>query len=83
MDDVEQLHDGSAVVGDGLLAILVNEQEITSVRAEGRLDGCLDGETCVDVGDDLAAALRLVGAWAQASQLFVARQRIQGEAHPL
>jgi hypothetical protein len=62
MDDIEQLHDSGAVVGDGLFAILVDEQEITSVRAKGRLDGVLYGETGVDVGDDLATALRLVGA---------------------
>jgi hypothetical protein len=65
VDNVEQLHDSSTVVGDGLLAILVDEQEITSVGAKSRLDGVLYGETSVDVGDDLATALRLVGAWVE------------------
>lgn len=62
MDNVEQLHDSGTIVGNGLLAILVDEQEITSVRAQGGLDSRLHGETSVDVGNDLATALRLVGA---------------------
>lgn len=62
VDNVEQFHDSGTVVGNGLLAILVDEQEITSVGAKGGLDGGLYGKTGVDVGDDLAAALRLVGA---------------------
>jgi hypothetical protein len=62
VDNVEQLHDSGTVVGDGLLAILIDEQEVTSVRAKSGFDGVLYGETGVDVGDDLATALRLVGA---------------------
>jgi hypothetical protein len=65
VDNVEQLHDSSAVVGDGLLAILVDEQKVTSVGAKRGLDGVLYGEAGVDIGDDLAAALRLVGAWVE------------------
>ena len=62
MDNIEQLHDSGTVVGNGLLSILVDEQEITSVGAKGGLDGGLYSETGVNVGDDLAAALGLVGA---------------------
>lgn len=62
VNNVKQLHDSGTVVGNGLLAILVDEQEITSVGAQGGLDGRLHGETSVNVGNDLATALRLVGA---------------------
>ena len=49
VDNVEQLHDGGAVVGDGLSAILVDQQQVTAVGAERALDGRLHRETCIDV----------------------------------
>lgn len=61
--DVEQLHHRRAVVGDGLLAILVHQQQVPAVGPECALDGRLHGDACVDVRCDLPFALRLVGAW--------------------
>lgn len=49
MNNVEELHDGCAVVCNGSPSILVDEQEITSVWAKCALDGCLYRQTCVDI----------------------------------
>ena len=59
---VSHLHHSSSIVRNGLSAVAVNKQEVTTVRAQGALDGRLHGNTCVDVGDDLTLALRSVGA---------------------
>lgn len=56
------LHDGSAVICNGLLAILVNHEQVTTVRTKSGLDGGLDSETGIDVGDNLTLALRSIGA---------------------
>jgi hypothetical protein len=56
------LHDGGAVVGNRLLSIFIHHQQVTAVRAEGGLDGGLDSETGIDVGDDLALALGGIGS---------------------
>jgi hypothetical protein len=56
------LHHSSTIVGDGLLAIAVNKQEVTTVWAQSALDCRLHGNTCVDVGDNLTLALGSVGA---------------------
>ena len=63
MHNVEELHDGRAVVCDRLSAILVDEQQVTTVGTECALDCRLDRGACVDVGNDLVLALRLVGAY--------------------
>ena len=57
MHNVEELHDGRAVVCDCLSAILVDNEQVTAVRTECALDGRLDCGTRVDVGDDLVFAL--------------------------
>ena len=54
---VTDLHNRRAVVGNGLLAILVDHKQVTAIGAECGLDGRLDSEAGVDVGDDLALAL--------------------------
>lgn len=56
------LHDGSAVVGNGLLAILIDHEQIATVGTESRLYRGLHGETGIDVGNDLTLALGCVGA---------------------
>lgn len=66
-DDAEKethLHDGGAVVGNSLLAILVNHQEVTSVGAQRGLYRGLHSETGIDVGDNLTLALRSIGSCA-------------------
>ena len=63
MHNVEELHDGRAVVCDRLSAILVDEQQVTAVGTECALDCRLDCRASVDVGNDLVLALRLVGAY--------------------
>lgn len=52
------LHDGSAVIGNGLSAIGINEQEITTIRAECAFDSSLNCQAGVDVRDDLTFTLR-------------------------
>jgi len=61
------LHDGGAVVGDGLLAILVHHEQVAAVGAQRGLYRGLDGQAGIDVGDDLALALGSVGPWRRAS----------------
>lgn len=56
------LHDSRAIIGNRLLAILVHHQQVTTVGAQRRLDGGLDRQTGIDVGDDLALALGSVGS---------------------
>jgi hypothetical protein len=56
------LHDSRAIIGNRLLAILVHHQQVTTIGAQRRLDGGLDRQTGVDVGDNLAFALRGVGS---------------------
>lgn len=56
------LHDGSAIVSNGLLAVLVHHQQVATVRTQGRLDGRLNRQTSIDVGDDLSFALGSVGS---------------------
>lgn len=63
-EKVTHLHDSSAVVGNGLLAILVNHQEVTSVGAQRGLYRGLHSETGIDVGDNLTLALRSIGSCA-------------------
>lgn len=46
---VPHLHDGRAVVCDGLPAILVDHEHVAAIGPEGGLDGGLDGKTGVDV----------------------------------
>lgn len=56
------LHDSRAIIGNRLLAILVHHQQVTAVGAQRRLDGGLDRQTGIDVGDDLAFALGSIGS---------------------
>lgn len=51
------LHDRRAIIGNRLLAVLVHHQQVSTVGAQRRLDGGLDRQTGIDVGDDLAFAL--------------------------
>lgn len=71
------LHDSSTVVGDGLLAVGVDHQQVAAIGSEGRLDGGLDSQACVDVGDNLTLALRGIGSCARDSSI-VARGRARG-----
>lgn len=56
------LHDSCTVVGDGLSAIFVHHQKIPAIRAKCRLDGRLNCETGIDVGNDLTLALGSIGS---------------------
>jgi hypothetical protein len=43
------LHDGGAVICDGLPAVGVDEEKVPTIGPERALDGGLDGEAGVDV----------------------------------
>ena len=58
------LHDRRTVIGDGLSAVGIDHQQVAAIGTEGRLDGGLDSQAGVDVGDNLALALRRVGSCA-------------------
>lgn len=60
---ISHLHHCRSVVCDGLAAIAVHKQKITTVRTEGALHCGLHSNTGVDVGDDLTLSLRSIGAW--------------------
>ena len=62
VDDVEELHDGCAVVGDGGLALVVHHELVHAAGPEGGADGLDDGLTGVDVGHHLLDALGGLGA---------------------
>lgn len=57
------LHDRGSIVCDRLPAVLVHHQQVAAVRAERRLYRLLHGHAGVDVGQDLALALRGVGPY--------------------
>lgn len=60
--NVKQAHNGRAIVGDGLLAIGINEQQVAAIGTECALNGVLDSQTGVDVRYDLTLALGGIGA---------------------
>lgn len=60
--DASNLHDSSTVIGDSLAAILINHQKVTAVGTQSGLDGSLNSETGIDVGDDLSLTLRSIGS---------------------
>lgn len=62
LSSASNLHDGGTIVGDSLSSILINHQKVTAVRTKSGFDGGLDGETGIDVGDDLSLALRGIGS---------------------
>lgn len=49
VDYVEEFHDRRAVVGDGLSAIAVDEEEIAAIRAQRRFHCALYRETGIDI----------------------------------
>jgi hypothetical protein len=60
-DRRSHLHDGRAVVGNGLLAILVHHQQVSTVGTECRFDGRLNRQTHINIRDDLTLSLRGIG----------------------
>jgi len=56
------LHDSGTVVGNSLAAILINHQKVTAVGTQSGLDGSLNSETGIDVGDDLSLSLGGIGS---------------------
>lgn len=75
MDDVEQLHDRSPVVGDGGVALVVVDELVHAAGAERGADDVGDGGAGVDVGDDLRLALRGVRALLQQDDLRLHHRR--------
>lgn len=61
--EIPHLHHRRSIVGDGLSAIVIHKQQVTTVRTERALNCGLHSNTGVNVGDDLTLALRSVGAW--------------------
>ena len=61
MHDVQQLHDRSAVVGDGDVPALI-DQFIHSTGSKRGADGVHDGHAGIDVANELGLALRCIGS---------------------
>ena len=57
------LHDRGSIVCDRLPAVLVHHQQVATIRTERRLYRFLHSDAGVDVGQDLALALRSVGPY--------------------
>lgn len=53
MDDVEELHDGGAVVGDGDGSLVVVDELVHAARVEGGADDVGDGSAGIDVAHQL------------------------------
>lgn len=69
MHDVEELHDGGSVVGDGGAALVVVDELVHATWAQGGADDVGDGHTGVDVAHQLRLALRCVRAFLQKDDL--------------
>ena len=65
MDDVEELHDGGAVVGDGDGALVVVDELVHAAGAECGADHVGDGGAGVDVAHQLRLPLRRVRPFLQ------------------
>jgi hypothetical protein len=65
VDNVQKLHDGCAVVGDGRIALVVNNELVHTARTERRAHGIHNGLASVDVADQLGLALRRIRALLQ------------------
>ena len=63
MDLATDLHDSRAIVCNRLPAIFVDQEEISSVWAQGASDGSLNRKASIDVGNDLAFPLRRIGPY--------------------
>jgi hypothetical protein len=53
VDDVEQLHDGRAIVGNRRGALVVDDELVHTARTEGSPDSVDDSLAGIDVGNDL------------------------------
>lgn len=58
MNNIEELHDGGAVVGDGDIALVIVNELVHATWAEGGPDDVSDGGAGVDVADELRLPLR-------------------------
>lgn len=56
------LHDSCAIVRNRLLAVAIHQQKITAIRTKRSFNGALNSKTGVNIRDDLAFTLRLIGA---------------------
>lgn len=57
MDDVKELHDGGAVVGDGDGPLIVVDELVHAARAKGGANDVGDGGAGIDVAHKLWLAL--------------------------
>ncbi|KAI4382192.1 hypothetical protein MLD38_008187 [Melastoma candidum] len=71
MDDVEELHDGGAVVGDGDGALVVVDELVHAAGAEGGADDVGDGGAGVDVADELRLPLGSISAFLEEYDLWL------------
>lgn len=57
------LHDSRAIVGNSLLAIFIDHEQVPAIGTQGRFDSGLNGETGIDIGDNLTFALGSIGSY--------------------
>lgn len=69
VEDVEELHDGGAVVGDGDGAVGVVDELVHAAGAQGGADHVGDGGAGVDVAHQLRLPLRRVRPFLQQNYL--------------
>ena len=53
MDDVEELHDGGVVVGDGDGSLVIVDELVHAARVEGGANDVNDGSAGIDVAQQL------------------------------
>ena len=80
MDDLQQLHDRGAVVGDGHLTVVVVDQLVHAARAEGSAHDVHHGLARVDVADQLPLALRCVRPFLEQNDLRL-HHRVRSHLH--
>ena len=75
MNDIEKLHDGSPIVRDRSVSLVVMDELVHSPGAEGCTDAVSDGGAGVDVADYLRFALRCVRPFLQQYDLRLHHRR--------
>ena len=83
VDDVEELHDGGAVVGDSGVALVVVDELVHAPGAEGGADGVGDDGAGVDVAHQLGLTLGCVGPFLEKYDLglLLSSQTAKGSNH--
>lgn len=63
LDNVQELHDGGSVIGDGHLTLDIHHELVHPSGAQGGADGVADGEASIDIGEELTLSLGRISSF--------------------